>query len=186
MSVVAPPIPDDSEILWKHSGASLSDGEPVSLWWGKIGRILYKLFMIGALVFWSLQFVGVIEDFRSDPDRVLSDLKSFLWPLIGYGILALLFVKFRHKFQAASTTKTAASGIPLWLTRKQLGFEPAQNININLISVDEIQSLSPDYSEGAPAISVRLSAETLTLISSEARSLLKSLYTLRPDLEPTS
>jgi len=159
---------------------------PTPIWLKKFVRLIYRLLWISILVFWSVQFVEVIQDYRGNADRVPADLKSFLWPLIGYGIIALLFVKSRHKFQAASTTKTAASGIPLWLTRKQLGFEPAQNININLISVDEIQSLSFDYSEGAPAISVRLSAEPLTLISSEARSLLKSLYTLRPDLEPTS
>ena len=183
MSDGAPPIPDDVDILWKHSGASSYGSEPVSPWYGKIGRFAHKLFMLGATIFWGFQLISIARDFLSNPDRVIADVSSFFLPLTGLVVVLYIFKKFGFRIPISPAR---ASGIPLWLSHKHLGFEPAKQLKTNLIPIDEIQTLSADYSEGAPAISVGLPTKTLTLISSETRSLLQTLYTLRPDLEPTS
>lgn len=76
--------------------------------------------------------------------------------------------------------------MPLWLSQTRLAYVPADAVFGKAMDVTDITSVGLDYVEGSLAVRVKAASETFNLFSSDADNLLRHLFSLRPDLEPTS
>lgn len=183
--LTSPPVPEDTDVLWSHSTVhsvkrpQRSDGLKKLTYWGGIG------FYLLVIVFWLTLIWSRLPEYLNSPSILLNDLGSFFFPMAVMLALLLTMLRLKAHLRKTSTIKSAASGIPVWLSKTHLGFEPAHNVDINLIALQDIKSISSSFSEGAPAILLDLPKHSFTLISSEANQLLRHLFSLRPDLEIT-
>ena len=75
---------------------------------------------------------------------------------------------------------------PHWLSQERLAYAPAGTEHVTTIPISEVLSAKLDYVSGSLALRLQSATETLSLLSSDAETLQRNFYTLRPDLKPTS
>ncbi len=193
-SLSAFPEPDVGEaVVWRHASSIESQSTRLQdfaktppAWFRKFGKLLYMAIL--ALFLGLTLYDGVQSgdlDIFSQAFWVSGLTKAATWG--GILLLGLCLFYFLKALGAKKTeTLIEPSGIPVWMSARRLVFNPSLNAPTNALDINAIQSISTDYIMGSPALSIRTRVDTFNLISSETRNLLKHLYTLRPDLEPTS
>lgn len=188
------PEPDvDEAVVWRH--ASPIESQSTRLqdfaqtpppWFRKFGKLLYWacfVLFLGLTLYDGVQS-GQLNIF-SKTFWIGGLTKAATWGIILLLGLGLFYILKTFRAQNPEII-IEPSGIPVWMSARRLVFNPSLTAPTNALDIKAIQSISTDYIMGSPALSIRTAADTFNLISSETRNLLKHLYTLRPDLEPTS
>ena len=173
------PRPDIKErLLWgtEREGKQPVANPPSKLTWRVLGLVNFGIY---AYVLYALWNDGALDRLGAP---TLQGLGFFLLILIPV-VLTVIVIKFIAKWEHLAKTPHA---IPLWLGQTRLAYVPADAVFGKVVDVTDMNSAGLDYVEGSLAVRVKTASETLDLFSSDAEQLLHHLYTLRPDLEPTS
>ncbi len=177
-----PPEPSTNEaVIWRHSGEGIEQDKILSegkrrrntlIWW-----ICFVLFFGFMSAFWVSR-PGFLETLLS-PRFVIEMIVIFAL----FGVLPKLLRKYFWPF---FPFKKPLIATPFWMSSDRIGLITNNEATSPTLNVQDIQSVENDFVMGSPALAVRLKTHTLKLVSSELRHVSKHLYTLRPDLEPTS
>ena len=173
------PRPDIKErLLWgtEREGKQPVANPPSKLIWGGVRGLYIVTFAYVLYIFWNdggLDKLGALT---------LQDFGFSLLILIPV-VLTVIVIKFIAKWEHLARTPHA---IPLWLGQTRLAYVPADAVFGKVVDVTDMNSAGLDYVEGSLAVRVKTASETLNLFSSDAKQLLHHLYSLRPNLEPTS
>jgi len=149
-------------------------------------------FWFGQLYFLAVIAICLRSAWRHAPRdelgnvMVLDLLQTFLWPIGGVlAALALLWI-VRSYLGSPKIRPETGSAMPLWLSDRRLTYVPQDRRFGMSLPLNDIKTASLDYDKGSLAVRLKTASDTVNLLSSDAENLLKSLYTLRPDLQPNS
>ncbi|MEP3653700.1 MAG: hypothetical protein ABJO36_02290 [Litorimonas sp.] len=174
------PRPDmNDRLLW---GIERDFVKPVKRSQSKFGFVTSKFLSVIMLII----FAGSL--WKSLPRNELgSILWSDVWTAYGWYVPLLIVIFIVSRFSRFfGKPRPSLNAMPLWLSSQDLAYVPSNAVYGTVLSVAKITSASLDYVEGSLAVHVQSGVETVKLFSSDANNLLHHLYTLRPDLEPTS
>lgn len=189
------PEPDDGEIIvWRHSASIASQSKylqkgELPAWAIKYGKRFYWLALV---LLWGFIIYSDIQNGRPHifSQEVWKEFRQEdLIKVAIYNVIVLMMFAVPYllkKIPIKSPKIKSPSGVPIWMSARRLIFDPSLTASNHAVDIKTIESISTDYIMGSPALTLRTPVDTYNLISSEIRSLLKHLYTLRPDLEPTS
>lgn len=180
------PTPDSHEtLLW---GEPRTAPVPVSklkqrLMFGLFGLILcFNLLMMA----YSLRGLwnAAPRDEAGAVDVIAFFSSTFGPTAIGFGFFIAVFIVGKYFNLGRFFKRSRAT--PHWLSQERLAYAPAGTESVTTVPISDILSAKLDYVKGSLALRLQTSTETLNLLSSEAETLQRNFYTLRPDLEPIS
>lgn len=147
---------------------------------------------------WKLYWLGfagygLYNIWKTAPRDALGDI---IWT----ELLSSLFTSFAELFflfiavvgviflvrTSSKFTSVTEKAMPLWLSARRLTYVPAEKRFGTILPLEQIQSAKLDYANGALAVRLKTATDTIHLLTSDAKNLLQHLYTLRPELEPSS
>lgn len=173
------PEPEVGEIpVWRHSGHCVLPPQIISEKLAK--KITYVYYLLWCLLtgFW-LSRPGTWEYFVS----VRFAIEIIVIAALAYFGPKLIDVISTFLRNGKDPETTA---IPLWMSKDRLAYSSGDKLIDQTLNVGDILAIAPDYAMGSPALALSLKDRTIMLISSELNNLTQHLYTLRPDLEPSS
>jgi len=168
----------DEVIVWRHGGEALMAIKPLKNLTETQRERRRKI----------NRFMGVLNVLIVAYTLTRSDGLEFLLSFLGGSfivVLILLFIfipKIDHFFFLRALKSRDTDGVPLWMSRDRIMFNPASQLDDVEVAVSDILSVASGYAQGAPSIALRIQQKTVNLMSSEANDLLEQLYILRPDL----
>lgn len=166
--------PDAGEVIvWRHSGHGQITSKPLTERQRQRRIFIYRIIWLACVIYWVTQ-----------PETIefLMSVKGVVMALL-YGIAFFALPKLDVFISGKLPPKPRTDGVPLWMSRERIMFNPTSPLESFAVSIQDIKSASPDFAMGSPAIALHLANKTVNLMSSEAGDLLEQLYILRPDLE---
>lgn len=137
-------------------------------------------------LFYAAYLIWLIYGFGTDiieADDKGAYIQQSLFPIIIFVIISVAFICVMRAVGRLDNNPTATYRIPLWLSDKQLAFSDDNHMSEEVVPLDDIQTIAPDYAQGSPSIQLNLKRNNYMLVSSDRDNLLKHLFSLRPELE---
>ncbi len=172
----------DETIVWRHSPTAPKSNQGFSFlglgpaFWIQVFFLIplwvffiFKIWMGGGFDFSNGQYWTETRNIK----QIAFVGISSLWLLV---LAGKIIAKRNEQLEPIIAVPVEMTNLKILVNRND-GYGPSE------VDIGSIKTAALDYAEGALAVKLKTSHEDITLISSEARNLLKQLYGLRPDLE---
>jgi len=172
---------DTEKVVWRHSGGRPVPKRPPTDNQIKLTRRLSWMFRV-LMVLFAIYFFS-----RPDNLEYFSSRKGLIFIVVWLLVLAIiprLIEFFTRRFKTEKTP--VLMSLPIWMSEDRLIYTADRWGTEQELRLSDIQQSRLDYEMGSLALVIKSSKATIKLMSSEIKNLQIKLYSLRPDLEPTS
>lgn len=174
--------PTDTErVLWRHSGSRPVPKKPPTEKQIKLAGKLNWAFRV-LMVLFAIYYFS-----RPENLEYLSSRAGLTFIVVWFLFLAIVprLIEFFTRCFKSEEIPVLIS-LPIWMSEDRLIYTAdGWGAEQELVLSDILQSRL-DYEMGSLALVIKSSKATIKLMSSEIKNLQTKLYTLRPELEPSS